>query len=60
MLTAKEIKEEDQLEIDRKKIIEEYIKLGLVEKCVIKDGAIVMKKGEQSDWEWNEHYKIRS
>ena len=56
MLTAKEIKEEDQLEIDRKKIIEEYIKLGLVENCVIKDGAIVMKKGEQSDWEWNEHY----
>lgn len=54
MLTAKGIKEEEQLEIDRKRIVEEYIKLGLVENCIIKDGAIVMSKEELDDWEWDD------
>ena len=54
MLTAKEIKEEDQLEIDRKKIIEEYVKLGLVENCIDENGNTIMSKEELDDWEWDD------
>ena len=54
MLEVDQIKEEIQLEKDRKEMVEWYIKNGLIEKCIDKNGRAVMSKEELDEWEWDE------